>query len=247
MSRLSDQSSSGPPPAPARKQHGLRFGVRALWFIGLVAAVAIVVYAASTPLLTAIGEQLIHSDSVERVDAMLVPASALDRVIEAAALYRDGYAPLIVLTRERPDPAEEFLSSRGIVIEGVEDRRRRILHALGVPLSAIVVLDEFVASTADEARIFAQWAKTRPIRTVIIVTSPSHTARSRMTFLRVLQDMRVRVLVHPSTLARFRGDTWWHSRDTLREGFSEWQKLVYYRLFELRRLTPVSPAVPGAL
>ena len=220
--------------------------MRALWFIGLMAAVAIAVYAASTPLLTALGERLIHSDPVERVDAMFVPGFALDRVIEAAGLYRDGYAPMIVLTRERPDPTEEFLLSRGILIEDAEDRRRRVFHALGVPLSAIVVLDGFVASTADEARVFAQWAKTRPIRTVMIVTSPSHTARSRMTFLHVLQDMRVRVLTRPSSLTRFRGDTWWHSRDTLREGFYEWQKLVYYRLLEVPRLTAVRPAVPAA-
>jgi uncharacterized SAM-binding protein YcdF (DUF218 family) len=68
---------------------------------------------------------------------------------------------------------------------------------------------------------------------VIIVTSPAHTARSRLTFARALQDQEIRVLAHPSKLALYRSDTWWHSRDTLREAFIEWQKLIYYRLFEL--------------
>jgi uncharacterized SAM-binding protein YcdF (DUF218 family) len=224
------------PPVSETRARGSR-SVRVMRIVaGILAgivAVVILTYVVSSPLLTLIGEQLVHVDPLERVDAMVVLASGMDRVIEAAELYRSGYAPLIVLTRDPEDPTHEFLRSRGIDVETSEQHRQRVLRELGVPGSAIVVLGEVIRSTADEARVFARWSSGHPIRSVIIVTSPAHSARSRLTFVKVLQDQEIRVLVHPSKLVPFRSDTWWHSRDTLREVVIEWQKLVYYRMFEL--------------
>jgi uncharacterized SAM-binding protein YcdF (DUF218 family) len=90
-----------------------------------------------------------------------------------------------------------------------------------------------VMSTSDEARVFAQWAQGRAIRSALLVTSPPHTARSRLTFRDALRDTGIEVRVRPSTLDPFRADRWWQSRVTLREGVIEAQKLLYYRLFEL--------------
>ena len=225
-----EDGSAAASPMTARRVGRSRLLLCAAALLGAIAAI---LYAYSTPLLTLVGEQLIHTDPLERVDAMVVLASGVDRVIEAAELYREGYAPLIVLTKDPPGPTQQFLRSRGIDVVTSEERRQQILHALGVPPAAIVVLDEVIRSTADEARTFARWSSGRPIRSVIIVTSPAHSARSRLTFAHALQDQEIRVLVRPSKLALFRSDTWWYSRDTLREAVIEWQKLVYYRLFEL--------------
>ena len=191
-------------------------------------AVAIVVYALSPRLLSFVGSQLIHADPLENVDAMVVLSGGVDRVVEAAELYRRSFAPLIVLTTEIPDPGDEFLRSRGVSIETTVDKSRRVLERLGVDSAAIVTLDEIVGSTADEARVFARWTSDRPIRSVMIVTSPYHTARARLTFLRALADRGVKVIVRPSTLSPFRNDSWWQSRATLRDGIYEWQKLLYY-------------------
>jgi uncharacterized SAM-binding protein YcdF (DUF218 family) len=220
--------STASTPQPARRRR-----VRWIRIAAGVIIVAVLLYAASAPLLTYLGGQLVHADPPERVDAMIVLASGIDRIIEASELYKAGYAPLVVLTRDPPEPTNEFLRSHGIPVDSGEQRRQTILHALGVPPQAIVVLDEVIYSTADEARIFARWAASRPIRSVMIVTSPPHTARSRLTFIHALRGRMVKVIVRPSTLTRFRADNWWKSRDTLRDGFYEWQKLVYYRLFEL--------------
>jgi uncharacterized SAM-binding protein YcdF (DUF218 family) len=205
----------------------------------VLVALVLLVYAFSTPLLTAMGAALVHADPLERADAMIVLAPLIDRVVEAAELYRGGYAPIVVLTRETRDPAEQFLIDRGIVDSG-EEGRRDILNALGVPLDAIVILDGVVNSTADEARGFADWAGHHAIRSVMVVTSPSHTARSRLAFLDALENLPIKVIVRPSRLDGFRSDTWWRSRGTLREGIVEWQKLVYYRLVELPSAAPGS-------
>lgn len=132
---------------------------------------------------------------MERADATIVMAPSLDRVLEAAELYRGGYAPVILLTREERQPAEQLLLERGIVESG-EDRRRTILHALGVPLDAIVILDGYASSTAGEALGFARWARDQPVRSVLVVTSPVHTGRSRLTFMKALENLPVKVVVH---------------------------------------------------
>jgi uncharacterized SAM-binding protein YcdF (DUF218 family) len=105
----------------------------------------------------------------------------------------------------------------------------------------VVTLDGVADSTADEARFFAEWARTHPIRRVIVVTSPPHSGRSRITFRRATENLGIEVLTWPSSRHPFRRDTWWRSRGTLRDGLLEWQKLVYYRLVELPRMTPPAP------
>jgi len=202
--------------------------------------VAILIYLVSPTVLTAVGGQLIHADPLERADAIIVLAPFLDRLMEGADLYRQGLAPAVILTRATRDAGEQELIDRQI-IDSSEERKRRALIALGVPADAIVILDPLVDSTSDEARAFADWARRHPIRRVIVVTSPLHTGRSRLTFFRAVENLPIEVLVRPSTRNSFRSDTWWRSRDTFRDGLIEWQKLVYYRLIELPRLVPVEP------
>ena len=203
-----------------------------LKILAVAAVAAALLYLFATPVLTFFGRQLVHADPLQRADVMIVLAPGIDRVIEGADLYKSGYAPVVVLTTEPPEPSVRFLLDRGIPIETSEQRRMRVLQALGVPEKSIVLLPDIVASTMDEARVFARWAEGQPIRSLLIVTSSFHTARSRLTFGRVLRDRGIAVRVYPSRLARYRADTWWHSRDTVREGIIESQKLLYYYLFE---------------
>ena len=146
-----------------------------------------------------------------------------------------------MLTRGARDIGEQELIDRGIVVSA-EEQRRHALIALGVRPEAIVLLEGLADSTADEARLFGHWASRRPLRRVIVVTSPPHTARSRLTFMRATENLGVEILVHGSSRHPFRRDTWWQARGTLREGLLEWQKLVYYRLVELPRMAPAVPS-----
>jgi uncharacterized SAM-binding protein YcdF (DUF218 family) len=215
------------------------------WIAPALLAAALMTWALSPTLLTAAGSQLIHSDPLQRADVIVVLAPFVDRVMEAADLYRQGYAPLVIVTRASRDIGEQELIDRG-VIKSAENQRRDALIALGVPAASIVILDGLADSTADEALKFAEWASRRPIRRAIVVTSPPHTARSRLAFMRAVENLAIEVLMRPSTRNRFRSDTWWRGRDTLRDGVLELQKLVYYRLIELPRLVPTAPATGNA-
>ncbi len=198
---------------------------------GLALSIA-VLYVLSPRLLTAWGALLVHEDPLERTDAIIVLAPMLDRVVEAARLYGEGYAPLVILTREPAVPVDLFLAERGVAVESSEEERRRALIALGVPDSAITILPRPVTSTADEAQFFAEWARAHPVRSVTVVTSPPHTGRARLVFQRTLRGTGIEVRVRPSTLHEFRADTWWRGRATLRDTLYESQKLVYYWMFE---------------
>lgn len=206
---------------------------RILRWVAVIAVVAGVGYALALPLLRFAGRQMVDVDPPQRTDAMLVTASGLDRIVEAAELYRQGIAPVILLTLPPRDKAETFLLSRGIAVDLNEVRRKRILEALGVPGDAIVFLPDLVDSTAAEGRAFAKWADGRPIRSLTIVTSPYHTGRTRLTFEHMLAGKPISLRLHAATLIPFEPDTWWQDRDRLRNGIIELQKLVYYRLFEL--------------
>src|SRR5918996_852893 len=74
--------------APQGSRASTHRRVRLLWSVASLAIAALVIYASSTSALTFLGSQLIHSDPLERVDAMIVLASGLDRIVEAAELYR---------------------------------------------------------------------------------------------------------------------------------------------------------------
>jgi uncharacterized SAM-binding protein YcdF (DUF218 family) len=216
---------------------------RTAWIAAGILVIALLVYALSPRLLTAAGSQLIHADPLQRADVIVVLAPFLDRVREAAELYGQGYAPLVIIATEWRDIGEQELIDRG-VIKSREDKRRDALIALGVRPDAVVILDGQTDSTADEARLFAEWASSRPIRRAIVVTSPPHTYRSRLTFIRAVENLDVEILVHPSSRHPFRGDSWWRTRRTLRDGLIEWQKVIYYRLIELPRMTPPRSKAP---
>jgi hypothetical protein len=56
-----------------------------------------------------------------------------------------------------------------------------------------------------------------------------------------VERLGIKVIMRASKLTRFERQNWWRTRETLRDGVLEWQKLLYYRLVELRRLAPVTP------
>ena len=206
------------------------------WTTSLVVAAGLL-YVFTPTLLSAVGAQMVHTDQLERADAMVVLAPLWERVLEAADIYRQGFAPLVIITRASRDAGEQELIDRGM-IESSEERKRKALVALGVPDKSIVVLDPIVDSTADEARAFAEWAAHHSIRRTIVVTSPLHTARSRLTFIRAVENFPIEVLTRSASRSSFRSETWWRRRNTFREGLIEFQKLIYYRLVELPRMHP---------
>jgi uncharacterized SAM-binding protein YcdF (DUF218 family) len=173
-----------------------------------------------------------HADAI-----VLLAGSPPGRLLEAAALYRRGIAQHLVLTRERRPPAAVSLERRGVPVPAPHDDARRQLLALGVPAEAIVVLHGRAYSTSSEARLIARWACRTRQRSLVVVTSPSHTRRARLILRRVLGP-GVHLAVRPADADFFPRRRWWRQRRAGKLVLSEYQKLANYWLREHWELHP---------
>jgi uncharacterized SAM-binding protein YcdF (DUF218 family) len=173
-----------------------------------------------------------------RADAIVVLAGLPPaRLLEAADLYRGGHGPRIVLTRVRRPPGTVALAPRGIAVPDASDEARDWLLALGVPANAVTILDGRAASTTSEARLIAGWACRSRVRSLIVVTSPSHTRRARLILRRILGP-DIALAVRPARADFFPVRHWWRSRRASKLVLSEYQKLANYWLNERWWLAP---------
>jgi uncharacterized SAM-binding protein YcdF (DUF218 family) len=123
-----------------------------------------------------IGRWLVAEDPLEKASAIAVLSGRMpSRALEAARIYREGYASEIWLTRTIEPGAS--LQALFVPFTGEEDYDRMVLMRKGVPESAIRVLDPPIANTADEMLAIGQALAKENERRVIIVTSKVHTRR----------------------------------------------------------------------
>src|SRR5260370_34034323 len=106
------------------------------------------------------------------------------RAMEAAKLYRAGYAPEIWLTRSK-EPGQT-LEAMGIHFAGEDHYNARVLIHNGVPPEAIHVLEPPIVNTADEIKVVAAALGRENNSTVIFVTSKAHTRRVRLLWRRLV-------------------------------------------------------------
>ncbi|HWP64764.1 MAG TPA: ElyC/SanA/YdcF family protein [Candidatus Limnocylindria bacterium] len=167
-----------------------------------------------------------HADAI-----VVLAGSPAGRLLEAADLHHAGSAPRIVLTRERRPPAVVALARRGVVTADPDALARAQLEALDVPAAAVTTLPGRAYSTASEARLVARWACRTRVRSLVVVTSPSHTRRARA-ILRRLLPADVALAVRPARAEFFPMRRWWRSRPASKLVLSEYQKLANFWLRE---------------
>ena len=156
-----------------------------------------------------VGRWLVIEDPLEKVHAIAVMSGAMPiRAIEAAKLYREGYAPQVWLTHSI-EPAKE-LASMGISYIGEDSYDVSILTHHGVPANVIHVLDPPIVNTADEIRTISEQLEREAGTAIIIVTSKVHTRRTRILWRR-LAAKRGRAVVRAASEDPFDAKRWWSS------------------------------------
>jgi uncharacterized SAM-binding protein YcdF (DUF218 family) len=198
-----------------------------------VALLVVLALGVAAALLPVAGRILVVADPLPTsADAIVVLAGSIrDRALEAAALYRDGIAPRVVVTRETLAPGTTALAASGVELPESDALTRSALIGLGVPPRAIVTLRRRAQSTASEARTIARWACTHGVHRLVVVTSPTHTRRARAILSRTLGP-DVTLTVRPARADHFAGRRWMHVRRDAKLVLSEWQKLVNHWLVE---------------
>jgi uncharacterized SAM-binding protein YcdF (DUF218 family) len=176
------------------------------------------------------GRYLVINDPLTKSDAIVVLAGArVERWLEAVDLYKEGWAPRIVLSPGRPETAEVLLREMGVRFPAETDLTRDALVQLGVPEGAISVLPGPVDNTAHEAAALHSTISGHAPCRMIVVTSKYHTRRTRFAFAREFNGTPIEIIVRGTRYDQPRPERWWTTRSDFRFVTSELQKLLAYR------------------
>jgi uncharacterized SAM-binding protein YcdF (DUF218 family) len=166
-----------------------------------------------------VGRWLVREDPLQKARAIVILSGGMPvRALEAAKIYREGYAPEVWLTR--PAEPRASMEALGIPFDGEDDFNQRVLIHEGVPPGAIRILDPPIYNTADEIRAVSSAMNSAGAQVVIVVTTKAHTRRVRALWNKLEKD-RGRILVRAASGDSFDPAHWWHTTgdalDVLRE------------------------------
>jgi uncharacterized SAM-binding protein YcdF (DUF218 family) len=205
---LSQSPYPEPGFSPARSTRWPVLGLR----LSLAAALLVAgLRFASGPLLTTLGSFLVVEDAPQPSAAILVlDGGAPFREREAARLYGEGWAPRLVITRGADAPVT----------------RAQILEHLGVPRTAIEVIDERPSGTLEELDLLAS-AVGQPDAPVMLVTSAYHTRRVGLAWSQATEG-QVRGIVRAARQEPFDPHIWWRDAEDRVRVWHEYVGLAAY-------------------
>jgi uncharacterized SAM-binding protein YcdF (DUF218 family) len=156
-----------------------------------------------------VGRWLSVEDPLEKADAIAVLSGRMpDRALEAARIYKGGYAPEVWLTHSTEPGAT--LQKLSVAFTGEDAYDKQILVHEGVPENAIRILDPPIVNTADEMRTIGQAVKQGKSHKVILVTSKVHTRRTRTLWKRFCRQAG-EAIVRGVSDDQFDPGHWWRT------------------------------------
>lgn len=183
---------------------------------------------------------LIVRAPLESADAIVVLSGSsayVERTQKAAQLYREGRAPLVLLTDDHTRGGWDNAQQRNPFF--VERAKNELIKA-GVPENRIEVVPGFAGSTRDEALVLKyRVLNERPIQhfvtlpkyeSLLVVTSSYHSRRALRVLQQTFAGTDVKLGMEPSPDASLHASTvfWWLRPDGWRNVGGEYVKLIYY-------------------
>lgn len=168
------------------------------------------------------------ADAPAQADAIVVLAGAPERAMYAADLLRQGYAPVVYVSRPMRERSHRTLEQFGIVLPNEEHVNRTILQKQGVADQFIRVYIKSSTNTLDEARA-TRSSLPSGTRAIMVVTSPYHVRRVKMAFGDVFANSGISVIVVAGPYEPF-PDRWWTEQDAARQTILELMKIIFYKL-----------------
>ncbi len=210
------------PPVPAAKHGRFSWKRRALLAVLLPAGLLVV---ASLALRSA-GTSLVIEDPLERARAVVVFGGQVPfRAMEAAAIYRQGWAREVWLTQGGVYDEDIALARLRIDRPPEYTYSRQVLEHLGVPDSAIRVIDGQTQNTEQEVRVVARELKARGGGRVILVTSKFHARRVKFIW-HALAGNQLEGIVRYTPDDPFQPDRWWRNTEDAMSVSREWFGLL---------------------
>jgi|LSQX01.3.fsa_nt_gb uncharacterized SAM-binding protein YcdF (DUF218 family) len=205
---------------------------------------ALSIFLLLTAIISAIGCRkaglwLIKEDHPQTADAIVIlTGSIADRVLQAADIYKSGYAGKILIVNESMGAYKE-LEKRGFSVISKTSQTKDALVFFNVPRDSIIILPGDAESTMSEVMIIRNYISlNNNIDTILLITSSPHTRRASMIFNKAFSEMEtpVTVLSIPSVYNKFNADKWWRCKEDIQIVFLEYMKLMNFLLFEKNKL-----------
>ncbi len=192
---------------PVTGSRTTEFVGQVLRIFAVLGALALLALAAGFALMLGVGHWVVKEDSLQKANAIAVLSGNFPaRALEAASLYRSGYAGEIWLTH--PGAQSEALAEMGIHFPGEADFNYQVLRRQGVPAKAIRVLDAPIINTSDELDVIGRTLQQKKNASVIVVTNKAHTRRVHELWNR-FDSASGKIIVHAIANDDFQPSAWW--------------------------------------
>jgi len=166
----------------------------------------------------AVGFYLSPQDVLETADAIVVISGGETetRTVRGIELYQDGYAPLIIFSGDALDPDSPSNASA---------MKQIAVRDYDIPEDDIIIEEES-ASTYQNAINLKPVFAANDISSIILVTSPYHQRRSKLTFQYVMGP-DFKIINQSSTDEFWRKIAWWGNDRSVTLTLSELWKIIY--------------------
>jgi hypothetical protein len=192
---------------PERVKPSNEFLARVLRIFAVLGGLALFALSGGLALMLGIGHWLVKEDPLQKANAIAVLSGNFPaRALEAASLYRNGYAGEIWLTH--PGPQSDALTQMGIRYPSEADFNYQVLRRRGVPAKAIHILDSQIINTSDELEVISSALQQKNNASVIVVTNKAHTRRVHELWNK-FDSARGKLIVHGLTNDDFDPSAWW--------------------------------------
>jgi uncharacterized SAM-binding protein YcdF (DUF218 family) len=177
------------------------------------------------PILRSAGGMLVAAGRVEPAQIIVVAIDAgTAGALEAADLVHEGIAPRVAVFGDPIDNAGREFARRGLPYEDGAAVLIRQLGTLGVKQAERISTD--VVGTESEGEVLPRWCDEHRLQSIVVVTSTDHSRRLARVLRRSMRGHQTKVVVYPSRYSDFNPDRWWRTRQGLRTGIVESQKLL---------------------
>lgn len=198
----------------------------------LIAVLCAVVW----PMLAWLGAKLLIVESdlafAEAADAIVVfsgSSTYIERADWAARLYREGRAPVVVLTDDKLLSGWNAAEERNPYFYELAAKE---LQKRGVPAERIRVVSEAALGTYDESLNVCRYATNHQLKKLLIVTSAYHSRRALWSMRHACAGTGIEAGVNgpPPGWQTPAPSLWWLRRWGWRVVAGEYVKMIYYRL-----------------
>jgi len=201
------------------------------WVLLILFIVYFVVTSYRVPLFITLGEYLVVEHKAQRADLIVCLAGeGVENALAAVDAYKKGFAPYIFRAKEFKPDGLDYLRERIKEYPTNFDLFTLALEGFGIPEEAILSSEDRVGSTIDEARLVRKFVLDRGFKSLIVISTLTHSRRAWLTFKKVFKDDDIKMISLPSHYQLFNPKDWWTKRKYTKELIIEYEKLIYYTL-----------------